>query len=62
MYIALYILYALVQAIIMTRYAGSSTAPGLMVFLLAIIAPAVTFVLVFQLIGQLIKVLVTYKT
>lgn len=44
MYLGLYILYAIVQAIVTTRFLRERTAPGLMVTIFIIFAPFVTLI------------------
>jgi hypothetical protein len=62
MYIALYIIYALVQAIVIARYVmKEQTAPVLLVFLLSLFAPIVSIIAMFTGIGEGIKWLVTYR-
>jgi len=62
MYIALYIIYALVQAVLIARYVmKEETAPVLLVVLLSIFAPLVSIIAAFTGIGKGIKWLVTYR-
>lgn len=62
MFIALYIFYALAQAILIARYhVKEETAPVLLVFLLTIFAPIVSALLLLGGFTEAVKWLVTYR-
>lgn len=62
MYIGIYIFYALVQAILIARYAMKEQSdPVMLVVLLSIFAPAVSIIAFLSGAGAGIKWLVTYR-
>jgi uncharacterized ion transporter superfamily protein YfcC len=63
MYLALYILYALIQGILINRYyIEDTTAPVFMVIIMALLAPVVTALAILTAFAEGIKRLATPRT